>query len=178
MRSRPRQIPKTNECERRTFTPWVETPTFQICRAMPFFTLAHNRAMHFIFKFESSCSKLSAVSWLLQRVMMMQAVHLHYVCWCYHLHLIKQQQELWERRIKLFVFDVQYTSRRFLRLTEFAILMKKVNTNTLEYTANVCILCVYTRNTPCYTRFYNQVPFTLHVISLVQNPYLDMVYQQ
>jgi hypothetical protein len=31
----------------------------------------------------------------------------------------------------------------------------------------MCILCVYTRNTPCYTQFYNQVPFTLHVISLM-----------
>jgi hypothetical protein len=31
----------------------------------------------------------------------------------------------------------------------------------------MCILCVYTRNTPCYTRFYNQLPFTLHVISLM-----------
>ena len=31
----------------------------------------------------------------------------------------------------------------------------------------MCILRVYTRNTPCYTQFYNQVPFTVHVISLM-----------
>ena len=43
--------------------------------------------------------------------------------------------------------------------------MKKVKTNTLENTTNMCILCTYTRNTPCYTQFYIQLPFTLHVIS-------------
>jgi hypothetical protein len=45
--------------------------------------------------------------------------------------------------------------------------MKKVKTSTLENTANMCILCTYTRNKPCYTQFYIQVPFTLHIISII-----------
>ncbi len=44
--------------------------------------------------------------------------------------------------------------------------MKKVKTNTLENTTNMCILCKYTRNRPFYTQFYIQVPFTLHIISI------------
>ena len=45
--------------------------------------------------------------------------------------------------------------------------MKKIKMNTLENTANMWILWKYTRNTPCYTQFYIQVPFTLYVISLL-----------